>query len=113
MKGLIVRPALMLSIISQIACSSGTKNIVLERNIDLQSVDLTEYAAAGFFVTPHVYGGDYDVFSFFQISGQDRVVVVRTASAHWRKVYSKEGHVTLDEVLEVAVFSQKRSAVML
>jgi len=89
------------------------QNIVLERNIDLHSVDLTKYTPAGFLVTPHVYCGYYDVLSFIQISGQDRVVVVRTASAHRRKVYSKEGHHTLDEVLEVAVFSQQRSAVML
>tara|TARA_A100001037_G_C14922947_1_gene532513 strand:+ start:468 stop:677 length:210 start_codon:yes stop_codon:yes gene_type:complete len=52
---------------TQMACSSsGIKNITLERNIDLQSVDLTKYAESGFLVTPHGYGGDYDALAFFR-----------------------------------------------
>ena len=53
MKSLIVQLAFILSVISQIACIGGSKNIALERKIDLQSVDLTEYAQADFLVTPH------------------------------------------------------------
>ena len=67
MRHRITRVAATACIMTQMACSSsGIKNITLERNIDLQSVDLTKYAESGFLVTPHGYGGDYDALAFFR-----------------------------------------------
>jgi hypothetical protein len=117
----IARVAAIACIMTQMACSSsGIKNITLERNIDLRSVDLTKYSESGFLVTPHGYGGDYDALAFIQIEGQERVVATKRPSGGWKKrlikvvatkrpsgewktVYSKEGPVTWDDVLEVAV----------
>ena len=100
----IARVAAIACIMTQMACSSsGIKNITLERNIDLQSVDLTKYSESGFLVTPHGYGGDYDALAFIQIEGQERVVATKRPSGEWKTVYSKEGPVTWDDVLEVAV----------
>ena len=100
----IARVAAIACIMTQMACSSsGIKNITLERNIDLRSVDLTKYSESGFLVTPHGYGGDSDALAFIQIEGQERVVATKRPSGEWKTVYSKEGPVTLDDVLEVAV----------
>ena len=106
MRNPIGRIAAIACIMTQMAC--GSKHITLERNIDLQSVVLTKYAESGFLVTPHGYGGDYDALAFIQIEGKDRVVVVTNGwSGQVRRTYSTDGPVTLNDVLEAAVFIAK------
>ena len=116
----------LLVLIIILACSCAvTPPPTFEKEFELLTLDLTQYAEDNFLISPTAYGGDYVTLAYILVNGSDGAVYVQNAdstvtsrpspfsffimsansvhSAAWVK-----DRVDLQQVIEAAVTAAKR-----